>query len=108
MALWIASQPDMVVAAAGTTSNTIVNFDDAYALTIYCPAVLTSTSVTIDVEPTSTGTTFTTLQSGGTDVVMTAGKATVISPAPFRQLRVVCGAAEGAGRIFRVTKVFLD
>jgi len=97
----------MTTTSGGTTSGVIRQFDDAWALTIYSPATLTSTSVTIDVEPTDTGTSFVTLQSGGSDVVMVAGKATVISPVPFMQMRVVCGAAEGADRVFRVTKTIL-
>src|SRR5258706_14352330 len=99
--------PSMVVANGGTTSGVIRQFDDAWALTIYSPATLTSTSVTIDVEPTDTGTSFVTLQSGGSDVVMVAGKATGISPVPFMQMRVVCGAAAGGARTFRVTKTIL-
>lgn len=97
----------MVTTSGGTISSLIRQFDDAQSLTIYCPTTLTSTSVTIDVEPTDTGTSFVTLQSGGSDVVMVAGKATVIHPVPFMQMRVVCGAAEGAERTFRVTKTIL-
>ena len=107
MPLALRGMPSMTVTAAGTTSGVIRQFDDAWALTIYSPATLTSTSVTIDVEPTDTGTSFVTLQSGGSDVVMVAGKATVISPVPFMQMRVVCSAAEGADRTFRVTKTIL-
>lgn len=107
MPLALRGMPVMTTTSGGTTSNVIRQFDDAWALTIYCPTTLTSTSVTIDVEPTDTGTSFATLQSGGSDVVMTAGKATVISPVPFMQMRVVCGAAEGGQRDFRVTKTIL-
>jgi hypothetical protein len=99
--------PNMVTTSGGTISGVIRQFDDAWALTIYSPATLTSTSVTIEVEPTDTGTSFVTLQSGGSDVVMVAGRATVISPVPFMQMRVACGAAEGADRTFRVTKTIL-
>lgn len=107
MPLALTGMPSMTTTSGGTISSVIRQFDDAWALTIYSPATLTSTSVTIDVEPTDTGTSFVTLQSGGTDVVMVAGKATVISPVPFMQMRVVCGAAEGATRTFRVTKTIL-
>ena len=107
MPLALTGMPSMVTSSGATTSNAIRQFDDAWALTIYSPATLTSTAVTIDVEPTSTGATFVTLQSGGTDVVMVAGKATVISPVPFMQMRVVSGAAEGDDREFRVTKTIL-
>ena len=107
MPLALVGMPSMTTTSGGTTSSVIRQFDDAWALTIYLPTTLTSTSVTIDVEPSSTGTSFVTLQSGGTDVVMVAGRATVISPVPFSQMRVVCGAAEGADRTFRVTKTIL-
>lgn len=107
MPLALRGMPSMTVSAAGTTSGVIRQFDDSWALTIYCPTTLTSTSVLIEVEPTDTGTNFATLQSGGSDVVMTAGKATVISPVPFMQMRVVCGSAEGSDRTFRVTKTIL-
>ena len=107
MPLALRGMPVMTTTSGGTTSNVIRQFDDAWALTIYSPATLTSTAVTIDVEPTDTGTSFVTLQSGGTDVVFGAGKATVISPVPFMQMRVVCGAAEGGQRDFRVTKTIL-
>src|SRR5258706_16039173 len=96
--------PSMVVANGGTTSGVIRQFDDAWALTIYSPATLTSTSVTIDVEPTDTGTSFVTLQSGGSDVVMVAGEATVLSPVARYQMRSVGGAAEGRGRPLPVTQ----
>lgn len=107
MPLALRGMPDMTVANGGTTSGVIRQFDDSWAITVYSPATLTSTSVTIDVEPTDTGTNFVTLQSGGSDVVIVAGKATVISPVPFMQMRVVCGAAEGAARTFTVTKTIL-
>ena len=107
MPLALTGMPSMVTSSGATTSNVIRQFDDAWALTIYSPATLTSTAVTISVEPTDTGTSFVTLQSGGTDVVMVAGKATVISPVPFLQMRIVCGMAEGDDREFRVTKTIL-
>lgn len=107
MPLALTGMPGMTVSAGGTTSSVIRQFDDAWALTIYSPATLTSTSVTIDVEPTDTGTSFVRLQSGGSDVVMEAGKATVISPVPFMQMRVVTGAAEATSSTFRVTKTIL-
>ena len=107
MPLALTGMPSMVTSSGATTSNVIRQFDDAWALTIYSPATLTSTAVTINVEPTDTGTSFVTLQSGGTDVVIAAGKATVISPVPFMQMQILCDQAEGDDREFRVTKTIL-
>lgn len=106
MPLALVGMPNMTTTSGGTTSSLIRQFDDAWALTIYSP-VVTSTSVTIEVEPTSTGASFVTLQSGGTDVVIAGEKATVLSPVPFLQMRMVSSGVEGAERIFRVTKTIL-
>lgn len=107
MALTVTGLPSMLTTAGGTTSNAVGHLDDAWGLTIYAPATLTSTSVLVEVEPSSTGTNFVALQSGGADVTFVAGKATVISPVPFRQIRVVCGAAEGGARTFTLTKAIM-
>jgi hypothetical protein len=106
--LAVTRMPDMVTTAGGTTSNAIGIFDDAWAISIYSPATtFTSTYVTIQVEPTSTGTDFVTLQSGGSDVTLSSGAAMVISPLPFMQLRIVHDAAEAAARTFTVRKTIL-
>jgi hypothetical protein len=98
----------MVTSAGGTTSNAIGFFDDAWAISIYSPTTtFTSTYVTIQVEPTSTGTDFVTLQSGGSDVTLSSGKAMVLSPLPFMQMRIVHDAAEAAERTFTVRKTIL-
>lgn len=107
MPLIVCGLPSMLTTTNGTTSNAVGNLDDAWGLTIYSPATLTSTGVAVQVEPTSTGTNFVALQSGGTDVTFASGKATVISPVPFKQIRVVCGAAEAAPRTFTLTKAIL-
>jgi hypothetical protein len=100
--------PAMVTSAGGTTSNAIGLFDDAWAISIYSPATtFTSTYVTIQVEPTSTGTDFVTLQSGGSDITLSSGKAMVLSPLPFMQMRIVHDAAEAAERTFTVRKTIL-
>lgn len=107
MPLIVRGLPSMTTTAGGTTSNAVGGLDDAWGLTIYAPATLTSTAVGVFVEPTDTGTSFFALQSGGVDVVFAAGKATVISPVPFRQIRVVTTAAEGSARTFVITKAIL-
>lgn len=104
MAYDTVTMPSMVNPGGTDTSSIVSLFEDAFGLTIFAPTTLTSTGNLIEVEPTSTGTNFVTLQSGGTDVVFTAGKATVISPVAWRQMRIVGTAVEASQRIFRLTK----
>lgn len=104
MAYDTVNMPSMLTTAGSTTSSAVKLFEDAFGLTIFAPAALDSTGNTIEVEPTSTGTAFITLQSGGSDIVFTQGKATVISPVAWRQMRIVGTAAESAARTFRLTK----
>lgn len=99
----IADLPAMTVVSGSSYSNIISIFDDATALTIYSPATLTG-AVTIETEPTSTGTNFVTLQSGGTDVTLPAGKATVLNKVGWRQMRLASAASEASARAFFVTK----
>ena len=93
----------MTIANNGSTSNAVGVLDDGWAIWIYAPATLTGT-ITLEVEASSTGTSFVTQQSGGSDVTIPAGKATPLSPIGFRQMRVTSNAAEGAERVFRLTK----
>jgi hypothetical protein len=98
----------MVTTAGGTTSNAIGLFDDGWAISIYSPATtFTSTFVTIQVEPTSTGTDFVTLFSGDDPVLLSSGAARVLSPLPFLQMRIVHDVAEAAERTFTVRKTIL-
>ena len=106
MALVLVGMPSMVVPIATSTSNAIRQFDDAFAITLYSPT-LTSTTVQVMVEPTSTGSNWVVLQSGGTDVNIESLKGTVISPAAFLQMRIETGGAEAAARTFTVTKTIL-
>lgn len=103
MAQHICDLPAIVIVSASSVGNAIAQFDDATALTIYSPAALTG-SITVETEPTSTGTNFVTLQSGGSDVTIPAGKATVLNKVGWRQMRLVSAASEGATRTFAVTK----
>ena len=95
--------PPMVIVNGSSYSNAITLFDDASALTIFSPASLTGV-VTIETEPTSTGTNFTTLQSGGSDVTLPAGKSTVINKIGWHQMRLASAATEAAARAFPVNK----
>ncbi len=99
----ICDLPAMVVVNGSSYSNAIRLFDDATALTIYSPATLTGV-ITIETEPTETGTNFVTLQSGGIDVTLAASKATVINKIGWRQMRLASAASEGGARTFSVTK----
>jgi hypothetical protein len=104
MALYVCNMPNITTTAGGTTTTTLKNFDDAYGLMITCPSGMASTGIAIHVEQTSTGTSFFILQSGGVDVQMVTGRATVICPVPFKQMRLVCTAAEAGATAFGVTK----
>jgi len=104
MAQHIAALPPMIVVSGSSYSNIISIFDDATALTIFTPATITSTGFFIEVEPTTTGTNFVTLQSGGTDVSLPPGKATVINKVGWNQMRLAAPATEGGARTCPVTK----
>ncbi len=103
MAQYICDLPPMVVVSGSSYSNAISIFEDATALTIYSPAALTGT-VRIETEPTSTGTSFVTLQSGGADITLPAGKATVINKVGWKQMRLASDVSEAGARTFPVTK----
>jgi len=104
MAYYVCNMPSVTTTAGGTTTTTLKNFDDACALMIGVPSGLASTGVAVHTEATSTGTNFFILQSGGIDVQMVTGRATVISPVPFKQMRLVCTAAEAGAVTFTITK----
>ena len=108
MALAFAAHADLVLTTgAAAQSNIITEFWDAYGLSIVAPATLTSTAITILVtNSTVFGATLATLQSGGTDVVLTAGKSLTITPVAYRQLQLQGSAVEVAARTFTVAKVF--
>ena len=107
MAVAIVSLPSCVTSAAGQVSSAVRTIDDAWGMTIYAPVTLSSTSNMVQVEPTSTGIDFVVLQSGGVDVVFEAGKATVISPVTFRQIRISGNTPESGTRTFTLTKAVL-
>ena len=106
MPLTVTGLPTLTIPNGLSTSNALKDFDDAFGIAIYSPATLSGT-VSVQVEPTSSGTSFVTLQSGGSDVTLPAGKATILNPVPWKQMRLVSGAAEGADRSFAVTRALL-
>ena len=105
MSRFVADLGNMTITSGQTASNAVTSCDDADTIVVYAPAALTGT-VTIQIEPTLTGTSFVDLQSGGTDVTIGAGNSTSITSVGFRQLRGSSNAAEGADRVFPVTKQF--
>ena len=108
MSLHTLSLGNMVTTAGGTASNAIPLTDDGWAVSIFSTAAsFTSTSVTVEVEWTSTGTNFVTLQSGGSNVLMNPATAMVISPTPFFQIRMAHSGAEAAERTFHVRKMVI-
>lgn len=94
----------MVIPSGQQNSNAVKPIDDCYGLGITSPSALTGT-ITVEVEMTDTGTSFATLQSGGTDITIAAGKATILTPLPYKQIRMHSNAAEGADRTFLVSRV---
>lgn len=97
--------PDLIMSSGTAVTQSMGIFDDAKSITIYAPATLTSTAVAVEVEPSSTGTSWVTLQSGAIDVDIPAGKATVFMPGAWPQLRLHGNASEASARRFPVTKV---
>lgn len=105
----VANLTSLTIASGQTVGAAIGGMDDAEALVIYAPAALTGT-ITLQISPTREASegggtaTWATLQSGGADITLGAGKALTITDIGFRQLRMVSDAAEGATRTFLITK----
>ena len=107
----VADLPAIIIGSGQTTSSAIGGFDDSEALAIWAPGTLTGT-ITLQIAPerqateggTSSVQTWATLQSGGVDITLSAGKALTITDIAFRQLRLVSTSAEGAERSFKVLK----
>lgn len=95
--------PSATIASGGTDSNAVTHLDDAVSISIFAPATLTGT-VTLYVEPSSTGTSFVIQYSGGSAVTIPAGANTTLFGPSFRQLKLISNGAEGADRTFRITK----
>lgn len=81
--------PDIVYSGSSTDSPGITGFDDCDGITVF--KTLTSTAThTVQVSNTTESTaTFYDLQSAGSDITLANSRdAVVISPVPFRQLRL--------------------
>lgn len=101
---------DLTILNGQTTGTVVGGFEDAEALCIWAPAALTGT-ITIQVaadreasEGGSTSQTWGTMQSGGSDITLPAGKVLTLTDIAFRQMRLISGSAEGSDRTFKVAK----
>lgn len=92
----------LTIASSGTESDVLnlgsLGTYDGYRIGILSPDAVTGT-ITIGVAATETGD-YQTLQSDGTDVNLTAAKASVLDPFPFRYMKIVSSASEAAARSF--------
>lgn len=95
----------LVIAASGSTSNAISDISDATHIAIYGPSALDQT-INVEVAHSLDSTaTFYPLLSAGSNVTVTAAKATVITVAGFVQIRVKTSTStESAQRTFTITK----
>lgn len=69
-------------------------------IAIYAPSSLAG-AITVEASDTEGGT-FRTLQSGGTDVAVAAGKCVVLIEVPFIDMRLKTTVAPGADEVFAV------
>lgn len=97
--------PNLTFTGTSTVSNAIAGMDDCEGLSIFWSSSTgTTMTVQIALDPTSTSA-FGILQSGGADVTITAGETVVVSPCPFRQMRLLATAAS-TGSLFTVAGQF--
>lgn len=87
MSDYVKDLPTITFSSGATNSPAVGGFYDCLALTLFNSSNSTGT-VTIQTEPTDTGTAFKDHQSAGSDITMTASEAATISPVTFRQLRL--------------------
>ena len=93
------------IANNGTDSSVMHEFDDMEALSVPAPGTLTGT-ITFLVDIDNSGT-FGTLQSGGSDITVAAGKTVTIIDSTFKNLKIHSSQAEGGARQFVVVKKVL-
>ena len=80
-------------------SSILSGFGDCRNLVLYVTSATGAFTGTVQVEPSSTGTSFVDLQSGGADVTVTASEALVLEPVPFGQLRFLATGTTGTATI---------
>lgn len=107
MARHVARIGQLTIPAGGTASPALSTLQfsragvgSAVGILIAAPATLPE-SVSVQVLPAGSSE-WRVLQSGGVDVTVAAGKAIVLSPAPFNDIRLLAGAAVAADRTFDV------
>lgn len=112
MAGFMVNLADAVILNGETESNAVHGCDDAEALTVIAPVTVSGTiTIQVSSDPPSsdggtTSPTFRTLQSGGSDITLPAGKGLTITDISFRQLKMVSSTGEGAARTFKISKQF--
>ena len=109
---FIADMADLVIPISTSSSNWVEGFDDAESVSIYAPSQLTGT-ITILASPdrppdvggvATASKTSATMQSGGTDITIAAGKMCTITDITFRALSLASTGTESAKRTFKVVK----
>ena len=93
----------LTIAAGATLSDSVAIANGIRCLGVDAPATLTGT-ITVQVEPTSTGAAWATLTSQGSNVTVPAGSSVSIFPITFGQIRLSSSAGEAAARSFTVTQ----
>lgn len=101
----VVTLPSFTITSGTTESNTLQNLGYAYGMIVQGSATLTSTSLVVKIELTDTGTNFATLQSGGIDVEILAGKATVMAPVVWKQMKLVASTTELQTDTLRVAQI---
>lgn len=100
---YVQSASDLTIASSGSTSNAISDIASAISIVIYGPASLDQTINVEVAQDATSGATFYPLLSAGSNVTITAAKATVITAGGFKQLRVkTASGTETAERVFLV------
>lgn len=94
-----ATYPDLVIASAGTASNS-ARVDVAESITIYAPAALTGT---VNVQASPDGTNWYNLQDAGSDIAVGVDDAVTIVTISVKFIRLLSSLAEGAERTFKLT-----
>jgi len=89
----------LTILAGQTTSEALRGCRHAQGVGIFAPATLTGT-ITVQVEPTDSGTDFVNETSGGTAVTIGASQHVTLMMSTFAQLRLKSSGAEAADRVF--------
>jgi hypothetical protein len=98
------------VIVSGTTDSNELDVSvvkTARGLAIYGPADAPSGTLTIQWEPTATGTDWRTLQSGGSDVTISTDKVAVVDFIGFRRMRIHSSASESGAAGTRTLPVVM-